>query len=175
MDPRTTPRSQKSCSQRLHQLHPHWRRLHPPARQSGMLLLDVEPQVLSGGNMLDLVVFSEKQMPAGLLRELTRQVGTLLRRIAKELGLLKTWWSARGAGTKRAAAVGTGTAGGIGPAAYLLGTRAPCYISSERGSRGPTTPVHARHATHYHSHGCMLSAARLHQVADWRTFSLPLT
>jgi len=87
-------------------------------------------------------------------------VGTLLPKIARELGLSYTVKVAAGAGDNAAAAVGTGTVG-EGVCNISLGTSGTIFISSKNFGVDKHNALHSfAHADgSFHLMGCMLSAA----------------
>lgn len=124
---------------------------------SGMLLMDVEHKCWSH-EMLNICRITENQLPR--IYESYEVVGTLLPRLAEELGFPDDVKIAAGAGDNAAAAVGTGTVG-EGCCNISLGTSGTIFISSEHFKVDPNNALHAfAHADgHYHLMGCMLSAA----------------
>lgn len=124
---------------------------------SGMLLMDVEHKRWSH-EMLSICQITESQLPR--IYESYEAVGTLLPRLAEELGFPGDVKIAAGAGDNAAAAVGTGTVG-EGCCNISLGTSGTIFISSEHFKVDPNNALHAfAHADgHYHLMGCMLSAA----------------
>ncbi len=123
---------------------------------SGMLLLDVEHKCWSG-KMLEVCGLREDQMPK--LYESYQVVGTLLPRIADELGLSQIPVVA-GGGDNAVAAVGTGTLE-AGKCNISLGTSGTVFIPTE--SFVPTENHSIHNFCHangkYHLMGCILSAA----------------
>jgi xylulokinase len=128
---------------------------------SGMLLLDVAHKCWSR-EMLDICGISESQLPR--LYESSEPVGTLLPKVAGELGLPQSVLVCAGAGDNAAAAVGTGTVGD-GGCNISLGTSGTIFISAREFSMDPSYGLHAfAHADGgYHLMGCMLSAASCNQ------------
>lgn len=124
---------------------------------SGMLLMDVKNRCWSG-EMLSLCGITEEQLPE--LHESYDVVGTLLPKVAEELGLSTDVKVIAGAGDNAAAAVGTGTVG-KGACNISLGTSGTLFISNDMFGVDPNNALHSfAHADgHYHLMGCMLSAA----------------
>lgn len=128
---------------------------------SGMLLLDVQNRTWSK-EMLEICGVTEKQMPH--LFESYQAIGTVLPKVAAELGLSDSVIVAAGAGDNAAAAVGTGTVG-EGRCNISLGTSGTVFVSSNRFRVDEHNALHAFcHADGgYHLMGCMLSAASCNQ------------
>lgn len=124
---------------------------------SGMLLFDVKNRCWSR-EMCDICGISEKQLAR--VYESYEAVGTLLPRIAEELGVSSGVKVAAGAGDNAAAAVGTGTVGD-GMCNISLGTSGTVFISSKDFGVDKYNALHSfAHADgSYHLMGCMLSAA----------------
>lgn len=124
---------------------------------SGMLLFDVQNRKWSE-EMLDICGVRKEQMAK--IYESYETVGTLLPKVAQELGLSLRVKVAAGAGDNAAAAVGTGTVG-EGMCNISLGTSGTIFISSNKFGVDQYNALHAfAHADgHYHLMGCMLSAA----------------
>lgn len=124
---------------------------------SGMLLMDVKNRCWSG-EMLSLCGITEEQLPE--LHESYDVVGTLLPKVAEELGLSTDVKVIAGAGDNASAAVGTGTVG-KGACNISLGTSGTLFISNDMFGVDPNNALHSfAHADgHYHLMGCMLSAA----------------
>lgn len=124
---------------------------------SGMLLFDVKNRCWSG-TMLEICGVTEAQMPT--VFESFQPVGTVLPKVAAELGIPETVIVAAGAGDNAAAAVGTGTVGD-GACNISVGTSGTIFISADRFSENQNHAVHLfDHADGtWHLMGCMLSAA----------------
>lgn len=124
---------------------------------SGMLLLDVEHRCWSR-EMMEICGIKEGQLPR--LFESFSPIGTLLPKIAKELGLSPQTIVAAGAGDNAAAAIGSGTIG-EGKCNISLGTSGTIFISSHSFSVDPLNALHSFcHADGgWHLMGCILSAA----------------
>ena len=124
---------------------------------SGMLLFDVKNRCWSGA-MLEICGVTEAQMPT--VFESFQPVGTVLPKVAAELGIPETVIVAAGAGDNAAAAVGTGTVGD-GACNISVGTSGTIFISADRFSENQNHAVHLfDHADGtWHLMGCMLSAA----------------
>lgn len=124
---------------------------------SGMLLFDVKNRCWSR-EMCDICGICEKQLAK--VYESYEAVGTLLPRIAEELGVPANVKVAAGAGDNAAAAVGTGTVG-EGMCNISLGTSGTVFISSKDFGVDKYNALHSfAHADgSYHLMGCMLSAA----------------
>lgn len=124
---------------------------------SGMLLFDVKNRCWSK-EMLDICGVSEEQVAKAF--ESYETVGTILPRIADELGFAHTVKIVAGAGDNAAAAVGTGTVGD-GMCNISLGTSGTIFVSSRQFGVDINNGLHAfAHADgYYHLMGCMLSAA----------------
>ena len=124
---------------------------------SGMLLMDVKNRCWSK-EMLEICHIKEEQLPR--LFESYDVVGTLLPKVAEELGLSTDVKVIAGAGDNAAAAVGTGTVG-KGACNISLGTSGTLFISNDMFGVDPNNALHSfAHADgHYHLMGCMLSAA----------------
>jgi len=128
---------------------------------SGMLLLDVRNRKWSD-EMVDICGITKEQLPK--LYESYEVVGTILPKIADELGFPKTVKIIAGAGDNAAAAVGTGTVGD-GKCNISLGTSGTVFISSKKFGVDENNALHSfDHADgYYHLMGCMLSAASCNQ------------
>ncbi|MBE7043046.1 MAG: xylulokinase [Ruminococcaceae bacterium] len=124
---------------------------------SGMLLLDVKRKCWSK-EMLDICHIKESQMPK--LFESYQSIGTLLPKVASELGLPEDTVVCAGAGDNAGAAIGTGTVG-KGKCNISLGTSGTVFISSDRFGVDQHNALHSFcHADGgYHLMGCILSAA----------------
>ena len=124
---------------------------------SGMLLFDVKNRTWSK-EMCEICDVKEKQLPK--IYESYEVVGTVLPKIAKELGIPETCKVVAGAGDNAAAAVGTGTVGD-GMCNISLGTSGTIFISADKFGVDKYNALHSfDHADgHYHLMGCMLSAA----------------
>lgn len=124
---------------------------------SGMLLFDVKNRCWSR-EMCDICGICEKQLAK--VYESYEAVGTILPRIAEELGVPANVKVAAGAGDNAAAAVGTGTVG-EGMCNISLGTSGTVFISSKDFGVDKYNALHSfAHADgSYHLMGCMLSAA----------------
>ncbi|HBN56685.1 MAG TPA: xylulokinase [Lachnospiraceae bacterium] len=124
---------------------------------SGMLIFDVKNRCWSK-EMLDICGIHEEQLAR--IYESYETVGTVLPKVAEELGIPAAVKVAAGAGDNAAAAVGTGTVG-EGMCNISLGTSGTIFISSEHFGVDEHNALHAfAHADgHYHLMGCMLSAA----------------
>lgn len=124
---------------------------------SGMLLFDVKNRCWSA-EMCDICGITQ-DMLAGIY-ESYACVGTVLPKIAKELGIPQTVKVAAGAGDNAAAAVATGTVGD-GKCNISLGTSGTIFISSASFSVDQNNALHAFCDANgaYHLMGCMLSAA----------------
>lgn len=124
---------------------------------SGMLVFDVKNRCWSK-EMLDICGIHEEQLAR--IYESYETVGTVLPKVAEELGIPAAVKVAAGAGDNAAAAVGTGTVG-EGMCNISLGTSGTIFISSGHFGVDEHNALHAfAHADgHYHLMGCMLSAA----------------
>ena len=124
---------------------------------SGMLLFDVKNRCWSK-EMCEICGVTEKQLAT--CYESYEVVGTVLPKIADELGISHMVKVAAGAGDNAAAAVGTGTVGD-GMCNISLGTSGTIFISSENFGVDKYNSLHSfAHADGtYHLMGCMLSAA----------------
>jgi xylulokinase len=124
---------------------------------SGMLLLDVEKRTWSK-EMCEICSVDPKWLPT--CYESYESVGTLLPKVASQLGLRDSVIVAAGAGDNAAAAVGTGTVG-ENHCNISLGTSGTIFISSGTFGVDPYNALHSfDHADgKYHLMGCMLSAA----------------
>lgn len=124
---------------------------------SGMLLFDVKNRCWSK-EMCEICGVKESWMAQ--IFESYETVGTILPKVAGELGIPETCKVVAGAGDNAAAAVGTGTVGD-GMCNISLGTSGTIFISSDKFSVDKNNALHAfAHADgHYHLMGCMLSAA----------------
>ena len=124
---------------------------------SGMLLFDVKNRCWSR-QMCEICGVRMEQLAK--VYESYEVVGTLLPRIAEELGLPEGVKVIAGAGDNAAAAVGTGTVGD-GKCNISLGTSGTIFISSERFCVDEHNALHAfAHSDgSWHLMSCMLSAA----------------
>lgn len=124
---------------------------------SGMLLFDVKNRRWSR-EMCEICGISMDQLAT--CYESYETVGTLLPKIAEELGLSADVKVAAGAGDNAAAAVGTGTVGD-NMCNISLGTSGTIFISSGKFGVDKFNALHSfAHADgSYHLMGCMLSAA----------------
>ncbi len=124
---------------------------------SGMLLFDVKNRCWSR-EMCDICGIRQEQLAK--CYESYEAVGTLLPRVAEELGLSEETVVAAGAGDNAAAAVGTGTVGD-NRCNISLGTSGTIFISSRHFGVDKYNALHSfAHADgSYHLMGCMLSAA----------------
>ena len=124
---------------------------------SGTLLLDVKNRCWSK-EMCNICGVREETLPG--LFESYECVGTVLPRIAEELGLPEGVRVAAGAGDNAAAAVATGTVGD-GRCNISLGTSGTIFISSAEFGMDENNALHAFCAADgaWHLMGCMLSAA----------------
>lgn len=124
---------------------------------SGTLLLDVKNRCWSK-EMCNICGVREEMLPG--LFESYECVGTVLPRIAEELGLPEGVRVAAGAGDNAAAAVATGTVGD-GRCNISLGTSGTIFISSAEFGMDENNALHAFCAADgaWHLMGCMLSAA----------------
>ena len=124
---------------------------------SGMLLFDVKNRRWSQ-EMCDICGISISMLPQ--CYESYEAVGTILPRVAEELGIRASVKVAAGAGDNDAAAVGTGTVGD-NMCNISLGTSGTIFISSKRFGVDRYNALHSfAHADgSYHLMGCMLSAA----------------
>ena len=124
---------------------------------SGMLLFDVKNRRWSQ-EMCEICGVSMDQL--AVCYESYEPVGTLLPKIAEELGLKSDVKVAAGAGDNAAAAVGTGTVGD-NMCNISLGTSGTIFISSGKFGVDKFNALHSfAHADgSYHLMGCMLSAA----------------
>ena len=124
---------------------------------SGTLLFDVKNRCWSK-EMCEICHVKEEQLPT--CYESYEVVGTVLPKIADELGLPQNIKVAAGAGDNAAAAVGTGTVGD-GMCNISLGTSGTIFISSKNFGVDKFNALHSfAHADgSYHLMGCMLSAA----------------
>lgn len=141
---------------------------------SGMLLLDVKNKCWSK-KMMNICGIKEEQMPK--LFESFEPVGTILPKVAEELGLPEKVVIAAGAGDNAAAAVGTGTVGD-GACNISVGTSGTIFISSEKFGVDEKNALHSfAHADgKYHLMGCILSAAScnkwwMEDILNTRDFS----
>jgi xylulokinase len=141
---------------------------------SGMLLLDVKNKCWSK-KMMNICGIKEEQMPK--LFESFEPVGTILPKVAAELGLPEKVVIAAGAGDNAAAAVGTGTVGD-GACNISVGTSGTIFISSEKFGVDEKNALHSfAHADgKYHLMGCILSAAScnkwwMEDILNTRDFS----
>ncbi|MCQ2512994.1 MAG: xylulokinase [Lachnospiraceae bacterium] len=124
---------------------------------SGMLLFDVEHKTWSK-EMLEICSLKEEQMPK--IFESADKVGTLLPKVAAELGLNSDVFVIAGAGDNAAAAIGTGTIK-EGSCNISLGTSGTVFISQNAFRVDDNNSLHSfAHANgKYHLMGCMLSCA----------------
>ena len=124
---------------------------------SGTLLFDVKNRCWSK-KMCEICHVKEEHLPT--CYESYEVVGTVLPKIADELGLPQNIKVAAGAGDNAAAAVGTGTVGD-GMCNISLGTSGTIFISSKNFGVDKFNALHSfAHADgSYHLMGCMLSAA----------------
>lgn len=124
---------------------------------SGMLLFDVKNRRWSE-EMCEICGISTDRLP--VCYESYEQVGTVLPKIAGELGIPENCVVAAGAGDNAAAAVGTGTVG-ENKCNISLGTSGTIFISSGHFGVDQHNALHSfAHADgNYHLMGCMLSAA----------------
>ncbi len=124
---------------------------------SGMLLFDVKNRKWSA-QMCEICGIREEQLAK--CYESYEAVGTLLPKVAEELGLQPSVKVAAGAGDNAAAAVGTGTVGD-NMCNISLGTSGTIFISSRHFGVDKYNALHSfAHADgSYHLMGCMLSAA----------------
>ena len=124
---------------------------------SGTLLFDVKNRCWSK-EMCEICHVKEEHLPT--CYESYEVVGTVLPKIADELGLPQNIKVAAGAGDNAAAAVGTGTVGD-GMCNISLGTSGTIFISSKNFGVDKFNALHSfAHADgSYHLMGCMLSAA----------------
>ena len=124
---------------------------------SGMLTFDVKNRCWSK-EMMEICGIKESQLAK--VFESYEAVGTILPKIAEELGIPATCKVVAGAGDNAAAAVGTGTVGD-GMCNISLGTSGTIFISSDKFGVDENNALHSfAHADgHYHLMGCMLSAA----------------
>ena len=124
---------------------------------SGMLTFDVKNRCWSK-EMMEICGIKESQLAK--VFESYEAVGTVLPKIAEELGIPATCKVVAGAGDNAAAAVGTGTVGD-GMCNISLGTSGTIFISSDKFGVDENNALHSfAHADgHYHLMGCMLSAA----------------
>ena len=124
---------------------------------SGMLLFAVKKRRWSQ-EMCDICGISISMLPQ--CYESYEAVGTILPRVAEELGIRASVKVAAGAGDNAAAAVGTGTVGD-NMCNISLGTSGTIFISSKHFGVDRYNALHSfAHADgSYHLMGCMLSAA----------------
>ena len=124
---------------------------------SGMLLLDVKNRKWSK-DMCRICGVDESQLPK--LYESYEKIGTLLPKVAKELGLDENVSISIGAGDNAAAAVGTGTVGN-GSCNISLGTSGTVFVSQDNFSVDNNNALHSFCHSNgaYHLMGCILSAA----------------
>ncbi len=124
---------------------------------SGMLLFDVKKRRWSQ-EMCDICGISISILPQ--CYESYEAVGTILPRVAEELGIRASVKVAAGAGDNAAAAVGTGPVGD-NMCNISLGTSGTIFISSKHFGVDRYNALHSfAHADgSYHLMGCMLSAA----------------
>jgi len=124
---------------------------------SGMLTFDVKNRCWSK-EMLEICHIKEEQLAK--IYESYEVVGTLLPKMAAELGLSADVKVIAGAGDNAAAAVGTGTVGN-GACNISLGTSGTVFIASEQFGVDENNGLHsfAHSDGSYHLMGCMLSAA----------------
>lgn len=124
---------------------------------SGTLLFDVKNRCWSK-EMCDICGIQMEWLAKSY--ESYEAVGTLLPKVAEELGISAQVKVAAGAGDNAAAAVGTGTVGD-NRCNISLGTSGTIFISSKRFGVDKYNALHSfAHADgSYHLMGCMLSAA----------------
>lgn len=124
---------------------------------SGTLLLDVRNKYWSK-QMRDICGITETQLPT--LHESYDVIGTLLPKLATELGLSENVKIVIGAGDNAAAAIGTGTVGN-GRCNISLGTSGTIFLSNDRFTVDGKNALHSfAHADgKWHLMGCILSAA----------------
>lgn len=124
---------------------------------SGMLLLDVKNKCWSD-EMLRICGIAEGQMP--MLFESFEAVGTLLSKVASQLGLNENTKVVAGAGDNAAAAIGTGTVSD-GKCNISLGTSGTVFISSNEFTVDQNNALHSFCHSNgkYHMMACILSAA----------------
>lgn len=124
---------------------------------SGMLLLDVKNRTWSK-EMCRICGVDDKQLPK--LYESYEKIGTLLPKIADELGLTSDVSVSIGAGDNAAAAVGTGTVNN-GDCNISLGTSGTVFVSQDSFSVDSKNALHSFCHSNgmYHLMGCILSAA----------------
>lgn len=124
---------------------------------SGMLLLDVEKRAWSY-EMCQVCGVSEDKLPK--LYESYEKIGTVLPKIANELGLSTNVSVSIGAGDNAAAAVGTGTVNN-GDCNISLGTSGTVFVSQDSFSVDSKNALHSFCHSNgkYHLMGCILSAA----------------
>ena len=124
---------------------------------SGMLLLDVKNRKWSQ-EMCRICGIDESKLPK--LYESYEKIGTLLPKVAKELGLDENVSISIGAGDNAAAAVGTGTVGN-GSCNISLGTSGTVFVSQDNFSVDNNNALHSFCHSNgaYHLMGCILSAA----------------
>ena len=128
---------------------------------SGMLLLDVKNKCWSR-KMLDICTVNEEQMPK--LFESYEVIGSVLPKIASELGISSKAIVVAGAGDNAAAAIGTATTG-EGKCNISLGTSGTIFVSSDKFGVDKFNALHSfAHADGgFHLMGCILSAASCHK------------
>ncbi len=124
---------------------------------AGTLLLNVQNKRWSK-EMLEICGLTEDQMPE--LHESYEIAGTLLPKVAEQLGLPASVTVVAGAGDNAAAAVGTGCLH-EGSCNLSLGTSGTVFLPCESFKMDPVNATHAfNHAAgNYHLMGCMLAAA----------------
>ncbi len=124
---------------------------------SGTLLLDVKNKRWSK-EMCAICGISEGQLPE--LHESSEPIGTILPKLAKELGLSESVKVIIGAGDNAAAAIGTGTVGN-GKCNISLGTSGTIFLSNDKFTVDGKNALHSFcHADGgWHLMGCILSAA----------------
>ena len=124
---------------------------------SGMLLLDVKNRKWSE-EMCKICGVDMEKLPK--LYESYEKIGTVLPKVAEELGLDESVSVSIGAGDNAAAAVGTGTVGN-GACNISLGTSGTVFVSQDVFSVDPANALHSFCHSNgaYHLMGCILSAA----------------
>lgn len=124
---------------------------------SGTLLFDVKNRCWSK-EMCEICGIKEEMLPK--VYESFACVGTLLPKVAEELGISAEVKVAAGAGDNAAAAIATGTIGD-GGCNLSLGTSGTVFISSDNFRVDKNNALHAFCDANgaYHLMGCMLSAA----------------
>jgi len=124
---------------------------------SGTLLFDVKNKRWSK-EMLDICGLKAEQLPQ--VFESFREIGTLKKSVASDLGLPDSVRVCAGAADNAGAAVGTGTVGDE-ICNISLGTSGTIFITTKDFRVDPNNALHAfAHADgNFHLMGCMLSAA----------------